>query len=43
MSGFPNNAVQADYLQKAGVLPERYFVMNNDEAAIRAAYEKKYG
>ena len=42
ISGFPNNAVQADYLQKAGVLPDRYFVMFNDEPAVRAIYEKRY-
>lgn len=30
ISGFPNNAVQANYIQKAGILPERYFVMHND-------------
>ncbi len=42
VSGFPNNAVQADYLQKAGILPDRYFVMYNDEPAVRAIYEKKY-
>lgn len=38
VSGFPNNAIQADYLQKAGVLPDRYFVMFNDEPAVRAIY-----
>ena len=27
ISGYPNNIVQVDYLQKSGVLPERYFVM----------------
>jgi len=42
VSGFPNNAIQADYLQKAGVLPDRYFVMFNDEPAVRAIYEKRY-
>lgn len=42
VSGFPNNAVQADYLQKAGILPERYFVLYNDEPVIRTAYDKRH-
>jgi adenylate kinase len=43
VSGFPNNAIQADCLQKAGILPDRYFLLYNDEPAIRNAYLKKYG
>lgn len=43
VSGFPNNAIQADTLQKAGILPERYFLLYNDEPAVRTAYTKKYG
>lgn len=43
ISGFPNNAIQADCLQKAGVLPNRYFLLYNDEPAIKNAYLKKYG
>ena len=35
VSGFPNNAVQADTLQKAGIIPERYFLLHNNEPAIR--------
>lgn len=42
VSGFPNNASQADYLQKAGILPERYFLLHNDEPAVRTNYGKKY-
>ncbi len=30
ISGFPNNAAQADALQKSGVIPERYFLLYND-------------
>jgi len=43
VSGFPNNATQADCLQKTGILPDRYFLLYNDEPAIRSAYAKKYG
>lgn len=42
VSGFPNNASQADHLQKAGILPERYFLLHNDEPAVRANYSKKH-
>lgn len=42
VSGFPNNAIQADYLQKAGILPDRYFLLYNDEPAVRALYSKRY-
>ena len=30
ISGFPNNAAQADALQKAGIIPERYFLLYNN-------------
>jgi hypothetical protein len=30
VNGFPNNASQADYLQKTGLLPDRYFLLHND-------------
>lgn len=43
ISGFPNNAIQVDCLQKAGILPDRYFLLYNDEPAIRNAYVKRYG
>lgn len=43
VSGFPNNAIQADSLQKAGILPDRYFLLFNDEPAISATYTKRYG
>jgi adenylate kinase len=42
ISGFPNNAVQADTLQKAGIIPERYFIMYNDEPAVRQSYLKRH-
>ncbi len=42
LSGFPNNAIQADYLQKAGIIPDRYFILYNDEPTVRAAYGKRY-
>ena len=42
ISGFPNNANQADALQKSGELPERYFVMANDEGAVAEVYNKKH-
>ena len=42
ISGYPNNANQADALQKSGELPERYFVMANDEEAVAEVYNKKH-
>lgn len=30
ISGFPNNAAQADAIQKAGIIPDRYFLLYND-------------
>ena len=35
ISGYPNNANQADFIQKSGILPDRYFLLYNDEPAIR--------
>ena len=40
ISGFPNNAAQADALQKAGIIPERYFLLHNNEPEIRSSYIK---
>lgn len=42
ISGYPNNANQADFIQKSGILPDRYFLLYNDEPAIREAYQKKH-
>ena len=42
VSGYPNNATQADALQKSGELPERYFVMANDEEAIGDVYARNH-
>lgn len=42
ISGYPNNASQVDTFQKAGIIPERYFLLHNDEPAVRNAYSKKY-
>ena len=42
MSGYPNNIIQADFIQKSGILPERYFCMVNNEATIMNAYNQKY-
>jgi adenylate kinase len=42
ISGFPNNATQADALQKVGIIPERYFLLFNNEPDVRGAYLKKY-
>jgi adenylate kinase len=27
ISGYPNNIVQADFIQKSGILPDRYFLL----------------
>ena len=40
ISGFPNNAAQADALQKAGIIPERYFLLHNNEPEVRSSYLK---
>jgi hypothetical protein len=30
ISGYPNNIVQTDFIQKSGILPERYFLFENN-------------
>jgi hypothetical protein len=30
ISGYPNNLVQTDFIQKSGLLPERYFFVHNN-------------
>lgn len=42
ISGYPNNIVQTDFIQKSGILPERYFVLENDEKEINKHYSLKY-
>lgn len=34
--------MQTNFIQKSGILPERYFVLENDEKEIEKMYEKKY-
>ena len=31
ISGYPNNIVQADFIQKSGILPDRYFILQDNE------------
>jgi hypothetical protein len=42
VSGFPNNAAQADALQKAGIIPERYFILFNNEPEVRDVYLRRH-
>ena len=38
ISGYPNNFVQLDYVQKCGILPDRYFILPSDPAQIARQY-----
>ena len=40
ISGYPNNLVQLDYIQKCGILPDRYFVLTFDSAKLAAKYQE---
>lgn len=42
ISGYPNNFVQLDFIQKSGYLPDRYFYLPYDEVKIREKYAKEY-
>ncbi len=42
ISGYPNNIFQADFIQKSEILPERYFLLQNNETEIKTQYQKKY-
>lgn len=35
ISGYPNNASQADHLHKSGILPDRYFVMQTSPEYLK--------
>lgn len=42
ISGYPNNLVQLDFIQKCGILPDRYFVVPAEEAKLRQKYSSSY-
>ena len=42
VSGYPNNLVQLDFIQKCGILPDRYFSLPADRAKLSAKYSQSY-
>lgn len=35
ISGYPNNILQVDFIQKSGFLPDRYFLLPFDQAKLK--------
>lgn len=35
ISGYPNNLIQLDFIQKSGYLPDRYFYLPYNETKIK--------
>ena len=42
VSGYPNNLRQVDFIQKCGILPDRYFSLPADRSKLKAKYSQSY-
>lgn len=42
VSGYPNNLRQVDFIQKCGILPDRYFTLPADRSKLKTKYSQSY-